>query len=432
MQSQRIVIALVTSTFLAACGTPVQVRRLLGGTKAEGAIYFLPKVLVRVKFAVNVNAGVSDKCAKIVSECRFELDKTSISLAELTIDRLTVPDATAGFVIRSNGGYLTQSSVTAEFNELAELTSTTGATSSKAAEIVASGLDGIAKIAKAIAMLGPNETAQKRGLSVRRRIALRAMLALLDDIDAKETAKSITDGNVEKRQKVRAAVNAELLELEKELTSSVVVPVTCLVEPDATTVAAKAGSDFTGSCTTYQGLKASLAAKGVDDRDNAWPALKVSFAPLTVLPEQRGAIDDWGALASTKGADSWVDGIVYRVPVWYRVSVANPNGPSAEEVVAIPQFGKLAAVTVKKSDLRGDKSLEVALHAGIGSLKKVEFKATPRSAEMVKGLTDAAASLLNVRKDADLQRLKDETDRLKAEKDKLEAQKALDAARKLP
>jgi hypothetical protein len=475
-------------------GIPVRVRPYdpSAGIEQAGAVYFLPKARIEVAFTVKLDAEIDDaKCESIVSECKYNFGVPDIT--DVTIGTQPLPDPKAGFVIETNGTFVTGTDFTGIFSPRGELTEVSAFAQDHTLEFVTEGLGALSKLAGLVAMAGPSQAATIQAQFKRR----RALLVLLTKSDAALTeikpcigsrppapppapapaspAKPkaadpkappgpkasappppagppplpcVSTEDLRKALELRKAVLKEINDLDQELSVSKEVRIHCAFEPPKRTGSVDIRKDG-GVCPAYTALKLQLAQTGFDV---PLPTLTVQWAATNV--SDKAVPDKGGAEPAdlSKLGEAPYPGIVYRIPEWFTVTVTRSSRGEAAassditspgdvvaisgdvvavagDVVALPQFGKLITTSFNDRDLRTGRELRVELHRGQGSLKRLSYRATPIDPDRIR----QAAEIIPTPKPAppvdEVTRINDETRRVLAQKAYVEALKELDELR---
>jgi hypothetical protein len=437
---------------------PMRVRPYnpLAGREQAGAVYFLPKSRIEVGFTVKLDADIDGtRCESIVSECKYNFDVPEIT--NVTIGTQQMPDPRAGFVIETSQDFITETNFEGSFSPKGELTSVAAAEQDHTLEFVTEGLGAITKLASIVAMAGPTQATTLQA-QLKRRRTLLSLLAKSDAALAEARPcigapqanapppPCVTTDDLHKTLELRGALLKEINELNGELSVSKDVRIQCAFEPTKRLGSVDLRKDG-GVCPAYTALKLKLAQIGFDV---PLPALTVQWQSTSATDKPTG--EKGGAEPPPRTYDTSYEGIVYRIPEWFSVTVSkSSHGDEAQsadssstsgdvvaiagDIVALPQFGKLMATSFDKADLRTGKELKIELHEGLGSLKRLSFKATPPDPKQVKQLLDA----IPLPKQApppvlvdETTRIQEETRRVLAEKAYLDALKELEGAKQQP
>lgn len=357
---------------LGCSGIPVRVRPYdpSAGIEQAGAIYFLPKSRIEVAFTVKLDAEVDDaKCESIVSECKYHFGVPEI--ADVTIGTQPLPDPKAGFVIETNGTFVTGTDFTGIFSPRGELTEVTAFSEDHALEFVSDGIGVLSKLAGLVAMAGSTQATTLQAQFKRR----RALLTLLAKSDAALTeikpcigtrqaapapspaasspAKAraadpksppnpkalppppppsgppplpcVSTEDLRKALELRKAVLRELHDLDQSLSVSKEVRISCAFEPPKRVGSVDIRKDG-GVCPAYTALKLQLAQSGFDV---PLPALTVQWASANNpdKPVSEKSLAEPTPLP--RGENATFPGIVYRIPEWFTVTVTRSTRAEA-------------------------------------------------------------------------------------------------------
>ena len=131
--------------------------------------------------------------------------------------------------------------------------------------------------------------------------------------------------------------------------------------------------------------------------------------------------------AAGSAGDDTVPGLVYRVPAWFEISVLSTSGPLIHDTLAIPQLGQLAALTIDQNALRKDRTLEITLFEGLGSVETIHYSLSPMDVESANQVVDAVLNVKANRAQVETDQLEAQTAQIQAEMDFRQAQAELEA-----
>jgi hypothetical protein len=386
---------------LGCSGVPVRVRPYdpSAGIEQAGAVYFLPKSRIEVAFTVKLDAAIDDtKCESIVSECKYHFGVPEI--ADVTIGTQPLPDPKAGFVIETNGTFVTGTDFTGIFSSRGELTEVTAFSQDHALEFVSEGIGVLSKLAGLVVMAGPTQAATLQAQFKRR----RALLTLLAKSDAALTeikpcigtrqaappptpaapspAKAKTADtkpppnpkaapppppppppsgpppllcasteDLKKAIELRKAVLKELKELNQELSVSQEVRINCAFEPPKRLGSVDIRKDG-GVCPAYTALKLQLAQTGFDV---PLPTLTVQWASANSPDKPVSEKASAEPTALPRADNATFPGIVYRIPEWFTVTVTrNTRGEAAAASDITSLSGDVVAISGDVVAVAGD------------------------------------------------------------------------------
>ena len=430
-------IPLVAVALLAGCSSTLKVSKYDPGQnmEGEGSVYFLPRVLLELRFGVEVTARPGDTCARALDDCAPVVEFNDIRLVEPEMVSLIVPDDRAGFVLESQGTFVTETDFTASFNQVGELLAANSSVSDKTFETAAWGIETLGKLFTGTVMAGSSELKATQQRAERREQLLKAIRLVNEDarheLDGGD-AQAVLDAGPQ-----LADLYAELAEVEDALTTVTTLPVACAIDPGDISLAA--GEDGgvrvfdidparPATCPGYAWLQDWMRASGLASAPPL-PGIKIRMVPQSSVERLRSADDQWQALRRAAGSagDDTIPGLVYRVPAWFEISVLSTSGPLIHDTLAIPQLGQLAALTIDQNALRKDRTLEITLFEGLGSVETIHYSLSPMDVESANQVVDAVLNVKANRAQVETDQLEAQTAQIQAEMDFLQAQAELEA-----
>lgn len=422
------------------CSSSMSVTRYDPAQDLQGAgvVYFLPKTELQLRFNVELSAHPGESCARILDDCESIVEPGDLRLTGVELIGITLPDDKAGFVLESKGTVVTETEFTATLDETGQLLATNAITSDQTLETLTWGVDTLSKIFQTAVMAGASELKSTQQLALRRDQILKAIRIANEQVE--EVLQEGDPSAVLRTKPVLEALYVELAEVEAELKETISLPVVCSISP-ASDLMADVGDKGTQvfvidpnkamTCPEYAHIKAWLGGSGLTQAP-LLPTLSLEMTPQASMERTYSADDQWYRLTKAVGVagTGTVAGVVYRVPAWFEVSVVSDQGPLLKETLAIPQLGRLAALTVKSEAMRRNRTLQISLHPGLGSLNEVHYALSPMDLEAAKTLTDTVLDTPNRKAQIQAAQAQAEIDRINAQLSLMAAQQELDEALK--
>lgn len=436
--SRRLTALLLTIAAMAVgCSSALRVTRYdpSENLEGEGSVYFLPKVLLELRFGVEVTARPGDTCARVVDDCQALVEPGGIRLVDPELVPVILPDDEAGYVLESQGTFVTETDFTATFNEVGELLSTNATVTDRSLETAAWGVETLGKLFATVVMAGGSELKLTQQRATRRDQLLKA-IRLTNEAVSEALDQGDVDAVLEAETNL-AELYGALAAVEADLTTTTTLPVACTIDP--TDVGLMAGEDGGirvfdidpgrgVTCPAYAFLATWLKGSGLAFVPPL-PTIKIRLTPQASVETLRSPADQWEALRRKAGSagSPWVPGLVYRIPAWFEVSVLSTAGPLLHSTLAVPQLGQLAALTIDPSSLRKDRSFQISLYEGLGSVQEVHYQLSAVDLESATQVVDAVVNMKVRQAEVKADQMAAETAQIQAEMDLLEAQRQLEA-----
>lgn len=425
---------ILSLALLTACASTLRVSRYDPAQSQEGAgtVYFLPKVTFRLQLGLEITSHPDGECSRVIDACAPVVNPEDVRLIKPELISVVLPDDSAGFVLESQGTFVTETEFGATFSKEGELLTANASVTDKSLETMAFGVETLGKLFSSVVMAGASDLRITQQHATRRQQILKAI-----DLVHAEAAKGLEQGDPDAVLEAKPRLDAlqkELNAIEAVLHTTVVLPFACSIEPDAVTVTAGPDGDVrvfeidptrAPTCPGYAWLQRWLGTQGLSSV--RLPTITVRLIPRASVDDLRSTDDQWDTLRREVSSPqlSWVPGLVYRVPAWFEVNVVSSAGPLLSQTVAVPQLGKLAALTVDGSALRKDRSLEVTLHQGLGSLDDVHYQLSAVDLESAGEVVDAVVNVRTQQTQLEAERLAAQVALIEAQMEYLAAQQEL-------